>query len=310
MNRRKRILIVEDDRTIARGLKELLQAEGHAVRVVDNGEEGLARSLASAPDLMVLDVNLPRMNGLEVCRRLRSHGVRNPVILLTARAQQIDKVIGLDAGADDYVTKPFNAHEVLARVRAHLRRFEINPSSTRDQLADKAATGQTRKLLSVMFTDMKDFSKRMNEDEKSALVLLKRHNDALTRAVTSHGGRIVEIIGDAFLVSFESALNAVECGMSIQRRFKKYNARRKASKQLHERIGVHLGDVIEVSGKLRGDTVNIAARLQQLAAPDSMYVSESVFRATMGKIDVQATRLGRRRVKNIKESITIYRFTN
>jgi DNA-binding response OmpR family regulator len=309
MNRRKRILVVEDDRTVSRGLEELLQAEGHAVRAVDNGEEALSRSLTSAPDLVVLDVNLPHMNGLEVCRRLRDNGFRKPVILLTARSQQIDKVIGLEAGADDYVTKPFDAHEVLARVRAHLRRFDNTPSSIRDQFPKKGVKEQTRKLLSVMFTDMKDFSKRMNEDEQSALLLLRRHNKVLTREVTSHGGRIIEIIGDAFLTSFESALDALECGISIQRRFRKYNEHKEASKQLHERIGVHLGDVIEVGGKLRGDTVNIAARLQQMAAPDCIYASESVFQATKGKIDVQATRLGRRRVKNIKESITIYRLT-
>ena len=109
MMHKKRILVVEDDRSIARGLKELLQSEGYTVHVAYTGEQALARSLAPPADLTLLDVTLPHVNGLEVCRRIRAQGNWNPILMLTARRDQADKVIGLDAGADDYLTKPFDA---------------------------------------------------------------------------------------------------------------------------------------------------------------------------------------------------------
>jgi two-component system alkaline phosphatase synthesis response regulator PhoP len=104
------------------GLKDNFEYEGYDVLVARDGREGLDRALADHPDLILLDIMLPKMSGLDVCRALRSNGVDTPVIMLTARGQEIDKVVGLETGADDYVTKPFSIKELLARVRAHLRR--------------------------------------------------------------------------------------------------------------------------------------------------------------------------------------------
>jgi two-component system, OmpR family, KDP operon response regulator KdpE len=118
------ILIVEDEFAVARGIQYALQQEGYQVAVARSGEEGLDFATNQAPDLVVLDVRLPGMDGFEVLRRLRATGSKAPVLVLTARDDEVDKVIGLELGADDYLTKPFGIGELLARVRALLRRSE------------------------------------------------------------------------------------------------------------------------------------------------------------------------------------------
>ncbi|HKP86701.1 MAG TPA: response regulator transcription factor, partial [Blastocatellia bacterium] len=118
----QKVLIIEDEPDMVLGLKDNFEYEGYDVVVARDGREGLDRAMADNPDLILLDIMLPKMSGLDVCRALRSNGLDTPVIMLTARGQEIDKVIGLEMGADDYVTKPFSIKELLARVRAHLRR--------------------------------------------------------------------------------------------------------------------------------------------------------------------------------------------
>jgi DNA-binding response OmpR family regulator len=117
-----RILIVDDELEMVRGLEDNLRFEGYQTASATNGEDGLALALSDAPDLVLLDVMMPRMSGWDVCRELRRRGVDVPVIMLTARGAEADRVLGLEYGADDYVTKPFSLRELLARVRAVLRR--------------------------------------------------------------------------------------------------------------------------------------------------------------------------------------------
>jgi DNA-binding response OmpR family regulator len=116
------VLLAEDDPSISDPLARALRREGYDVDVSADGPATLGRALGGGIDLIVLDLGLPELDGLEVCRRLRSEGRATPVLVLTARADEVDTVIGLDAGADDYVTKPFRLAELLARVRALLRR--------------------------------------------------------------------------------------------------------------------------------------------------------------------------------------------
>src|SRR6201996_2753756 len=117
-----RVLLAEDDTAIADPLARALRREGYEVQVRGDGPTALEHALSGAVDLLVLDLGLPGMDGVEVCRRLRSEGHGFPVLVLTARADEVDTVVGLDAGADDYVTKPFRLAELLARGRALLRR--------------------------------------------------------------------------------------------------------------------------------------------------------------------------------------------
>jgi two-component system alkaline phosphatase synthesis response regulator PhoP len=123
--RKTRILIVEDEPAMVAGLRDNFEYEGYDVISADDGESGLERALADDPDLVVLDVMMPRMSGLEVCKRVKARRPSIPIIMLTARGQEIDKVVGLELGADDYVTKPFSIRELLARVKAVLRRVSL-----------------------------------------------------------------------------------------------------------------------------------------------------------------------------------------
>ena len=116
------ILIVEDEYAVARGIQYALQQEGYDITVARSGEEGLDTATRNAPDLIVLDVRLPGMDGFEMLRRLRGAGNKAPVLFLTARDEEMDKVIGLELGADDYLTKPFGLRELMSRIKALLRR--------------------------------------------------------------------------------------------------------------------------------------------------------------------------------------------
>ena len=126
-----RVLVVEDDEAMAVALRDGFAYEGHEVTVARDGEEGLRMAREDDPELMILDVMLPKMTGLEVCKLLRGEGSQLPIIMLTARGQEIDKVLGLKLGADDYVTKPFSFMELMARVEAVLRRTRPNQGSQR-----------------------------------------------------------------------------------------------------------------------------------------------------------------------------------
>jgi DNA-binding response OmpR family regulator len=123
-----KILIIEDDPHILLGLEEILRGEGHEVHTCISGDEAVGAVKRTHPDLIVLDVMLPGKSGFDICRELRSSHLRTPILMLTAKGQEIDKVIGLDLGADDYVTKPFGVRELVARINALLRR--INGATT------------------------------------------------------------------------------------------------------------------------------------------------------------------------------------
>jgi DNA-binding response OmpR family regulator len=132
MSEQKSILIVEDEADLRRGLELNLAAEGYRVMTAARGDVAVEQALDERPDLVLLDIMLPGRSGLDVCQELRSKGFDAPIIMLTAKAEEVDRVVGLEIGADDYVTKPFGIRELLARIRARLRRHpEIETSSTR-----------------------------------------------------------------------------------------------------------------------------------------------------------------------------------
>jgi DNA-binding response OmpR family regulator len=122
-----KILIVEDEPGMVAGLRDNFEFEGYEVLTARDGVAGLERALKESPDLVLLDVMMPRMSGLDVCKQLKAKKPQIPIIMLTARGQEVDKVVGLELGADDYVTKPFSIRELLARVKAVLRRAQVVP---------------------------------------------------------------------------------------------------------------------------------------------------------------------------------------
>lgn len=123
------ILIVEDELHMRMGLKDNLEFEGYEVELAEDGERGLQKIQQNAYDLIVLDAMMPRMSGFDVCRQARKLGIKTPIIFLTAKGEEIDKVLGLELGADDYMTKPFSLRELIARVKAILRRTEAVSSA-------------------------------------------------------------------------------------------------------------------------------------------------------------------------------------
>jgi DNA-binding response OmpR family regulator len=123
-----RVLLIEDEPALARGLSDTLRARGFDVEVAVDGERGLEAALRGQADLILLDLMLPKVNGYEICRAIRSHGIDVPVLMLTAKGQEEDVILGLNVGADDYITKPFRMNELIARARAFLRRRGVAPT--------------------------------------------------------------------------------------------------------------------------------------------------------------------------------------
>lgn len=130
---RRKILVVEDEPNMSRGLKDNLEFEGYEVDTAENGAVGLKLIRANPYALIVMDVMMPEMSGLDVCKKVREAGIAVPIILLTAKSEEIDKVVGLELGADDYITKPFSLRELLARIKAVLRRNGESPVKESEQ---------------------------------------------------------------------------------------------------------------------------------------------------------------------------------
>lgn len=124
-----RLLLLEDEKNLAANLKKALESESYAVDICSDGETGLEQALFEEYDLIILDIGLPKLDGIEVCRKLREEKIDTPILMLTARDSQKSKIEGLNAGADDYLVKPFDFEELLARIRALLRRGAVNPET-------------------------------------------------------------------------------------------------------------------------------------------------------------------------------------
>jgi DNA-binding response OmpR family regulator len=169
------VLAIEDDPAILRGLSDNLRFEGYEVITATDGEAGYHLQKEHKPDLIVLDLMLPRMSGFEFCRKLRGEGIQTPVLMLTARSEESDRVLGLDLGADDYVTKPFSVRELMARVRALLRRSQQGPNLPNDLRFGEAEI------------DFRSYEARRN----GAPIEMTRKEFAILRFLASRAGEVV-----------------------------------------------------------------------------------------------------------------------
>ena len=203
-----RILVVEDDSAMALALEDGFGFEGYEVEIARDGAEGFRRASEGNPDLIVLDVMLPRLSGLDVCMRLRQNGSRVPIIMLTARGQEDDKVAGLKGGADDYVTKPFGFAELLARVEALLRRSKGDETLGRYEFGDVTidfARAQASKAGRPLSLSPREFKLlRFLIDHRGEVIARERLLDAVwgydnvpfTRTVDMHIAKLRKKIED------------------------------------------------------------------------------------------------------------------
>jgi adenylate cyclase len=173
--------------------------------------------------------------------------------------------------------------------------------------ANSAVHAETRRLAAIMFTDIVGFSRQMGSNEARTLRLLDTHNQIIQQGVAEHHGQVVKTVGDAFLVDFPSVVHAVQCAQAIQAQFRTHNTEKGKTEQIHVRIGIHLGDIIQKDGDVFGDGVNIAARLQGLAEPDTICLSDVVYRDVVKKLPLgTVVSLGRPQLKNIAERFPVY----
>jgi len=173
------ILIVEDEPNMRLGLKDNLEFEGYRVSLADNGVDGLKLILGQPFDLILMDVMMPGMSGLDVCKQAREKGVETPILLLTAKSEEMDKVLGLELGADDYVTKPFGLRELLARIRAILRRRIAAASPTKSQAT---TVGKLQVNFETYTAEINKSPVRMSHKEFEILNYLLLHkNEVVSR---------------------------------------------------------------------------------------------------------------------------------
>lgn len=170
-----KVLIVEDELNMSRGLKDNLEFEGYSVEIADDGEAGLKKILANSYDLVLLDVMMPKMSGLDVCRKVRESGSDVPIIFLTAKSEEIDKVLGLELGSDDYITKPFSVRELLARVKAILRR-KVSKDS---EVGEEAKIGRLTVNFQLMTAHDQNGEVKMSHKEFEILKYLLKHKNTI-----------------------------------------------------------------------------------------------------------------------------------
>ena len=166
----------------------------------------------------------------------------------------------------------------------------------------------TRKLVGIMFTDIVGYSRMMGANETHALRLLDKHDDILAEKIASYGGTVLKKMGDSFFASFDSATSAVNCAIEIQQALRRYNEAESPDNRFSIRIGLHMGDVIVHNDDLFGDGINVAARLQPLAKPGGICISDAVYQAVKKSAELDPVRVGEVELKNILERHVIYEF--
>ena len=164
-----------------------------------------------------------------------------------------------------------------------------------------------RQLKAIMFTDIKGFSAMMGEDEERTMRLVREHREIVRATLPDHSGHEHETIGDAFVVLFDSAVNAVQCAAEIQTKFRARNAELPEEEQVWIRIGIHVGDIILQDGDIYGDGVNIAARVEPQAEPGGICITQDVFLQVQKKVGLRAISIGKKELKNITEAPELYR---
>src|SRR6516164_6893507 len=254
MDPRPHIVVVEDEATQRQLLADYLAEQNFRVSALDSGAALHRLVEREAPALVLLDVHLPGEDGFALARWLRERDGRTGIIMVTSAADTIDRVVGLETGADDYITKPFEPRELLARVRSVLRRGGPEREAT-----------PARRIAAILAADVAGYSRLIGIDEDGTLARLRvLRRELVDPEIAEHRGRIVKTTGDGVLVEFVSAVDAVRCAVAVQRSMAATDAG-PPEQRLQYRVGINVGDVLADGDDILGDSVNIAARLEGIA---------------------------------------------
>jgi class 3 adenylate cyclase len=292
-----KVLLVDDDEKLRKLVTEYLEGYGFHVNTLPDGLLVRRTIHQESPDLVILDIMLPGKDGLDVLKEIRAES-SVPVIMLTARGEDADRIVGLELGADDYLPKPFNPRELLARMKAVIRRISFEGKLISQQMQ--------RQLRAIFSADVKGYSRLMAEDEMWTIYTLNAYRDLIASRVQSHMGRIVDSPGDNILAEFGSVLDAVQCAVEIQKDLAAKNADLPDQSKMEFRIGINLGDVVLEKGKIYGDGVNIAARIERLAEAGGICISGTVYDQIENRLPFSYEYLGEKLVKNITKPIRVY----
>lgn len=300
-----RVLLVDDDEKLRKLLQEYLEGYGFRVMALPDGSLAMEAIQNDSPDVVILDIMLPGRDGLDILKEIRS-GHDLPVIMLTAKGDDADRIVGLELGADDYVPKPFNPRELLARIKAVTRRFSLQ-EKRKDSEAEIDIDRLQRQLKAILSADVKDYGRLMTEDELWTIKTINRFRGLISSHVQRYSGRVVDSPGDNILAEFGSVVNAVECAMAIQEDLGVRNNLLPENRRMEYRIGVNLGDVVIERGRIYGDGVNIAARIENLSDPGGISISGTVYDQIENRLSLEYEFIGERLVKNIRKPVRVYR---
>ena len=296
MDPRPHIVVVEDEATQRQLLAAYLAGQNFQVSAVDGGAALHRLVEREAPALVLLDVGLPGEDGFALVRRLRERSSRIGIIMVTSAADTVDRVVGLETGADDYITKPFEPRELLARVRSVLRRG-----------APEREAAPVRRIAAILAADVAGYSRLIGIDEEGTLARLKVYRRELVDAeIAEHRGRIVKTTGDGLLVEFSSAVDAVRCALAVQRGMAA-SAAGPPERRIQFRVGINVGDVLADGEDILGDSVNIAARLEGIAEPGGICLSAAAYEQVRGKLEIAIADMGEQDLKNIARPLRTYR---
>jgi len=296
MDPRPHIVVVEDEATQRQLLADYLAGQNFRVSAADGGAALRRLVEREAPALVLLDVHLPGEDGFALARWLREKSGRIGIIMVTSAADTVDRVVGLETGADDYVTKPFEPRELLARVKSVLRRG----------MPEREAA-PARRIAAILAADVAGYSRLVGNDEEGTLARLRAlRRELIDPEIGAHRGRIVKTTGDGFLIEFASVVDAVRCAVAVQRRMAAA-ADEPAERRIQYRVGVNVGDVLADGDDILGDSVNIASRLEGIAEPGGICLSASAYEQIRGKLELAVADMGDEDLKNIARPLRTYR---
>jgi class 3 adenylate cyclase len=296
MDPRPHIVVVEDEATQRQLLADYLAGQNFRVSAVDGGAALHRLVEREAPALVLLDVGLPGEDGFALVRRLRERSSRIGIIMVTSAADTVDRVVGLETGADDYITKPFEPRELLARVRSVLRRG-----------APERESAPPRRIAAILAADVAGYSRLVGDDEEGTLARVRAlRRGLIDPEIGTHRGRIVNTTGDGILIEFASVVDAVRCALAVQRGMAAA-AGEPAERRLQYRVGINVGDVLADGDDILGDSVNIAARLEAISEPGGICLSAAAYEQVRGKLHLAVEDMGEQELKNIARPLRTYR---